>query len=104
MSTQVGEMRSERVYGSARLEGIEFSDIVCIRFDVCVPNFEYFAIFNQTGIKEPIDGILGLARNKWFYQGDSIKKGVREAGPLYFEALTSRGHIEEKKFSFYFSG
>ena len=67
MSTQVGDMMSERVYGSARLEGIEFQDIVCIRFDVCVPNFEYFGIFNQTGIKEPIDGILGLSRNKWFY-------------------------------------
>ena len=57
-------MVSERVYGSARLQGIEFQDIVCIASDVCVTDFEYFGILNQTGIKEPIDGILGLSRNK----------------------------------------
>ena len=104
MSTRVSDLQSERVYGSARLQGMEHKDIVCVRFDVCVNDFEYFAIYNQTGIKEPIDGILGLARNRWFYQSKSIKKDARGVGPLYFDALTTKGHIEEQKFSFYFSG
>ena len=47
---------------------------------------------------------MGLARNRWFYQSKSIKKDARGVGPLYFDALTTKGHIEEQKFSFYFSG
>ena len=65
---QVGVEISERVYGSASLEGFEHTDTVCIAVTTCITNFEYFAIYSQTGIKEPIDGILGLSREKWFHQ------------------------------------
>ena len=33
-----------REYGSARLEGFEYYDLVCMRADLCVNNFEYFLI------------------------------------------------------------
>ena len=55
---------SVRVYGSAELEGYEYADTVCLSLASCVYNFEFFLIEDQVGIKEPIDGILGLARPK----------------------------------------
>ena len=51
---------SERNYGSASLVGREYTDRVCIIFSACVLDFEFFLIEQQTGIREPIDGILGL--------------------------------------------
>lgn len=35
---------SVREYGSAKLEGYEYSDLVCLRADLCVNDFEYFLI------------------------------------------------------------
>ena len=66
-SVQVGNRLSERIYGSAWLKGIEHHDTVCILLSACVYEFEYFAIYEQTGINEPLDGILGLARPSDFY-------------------------------------
>jgi len=42
-------------------------DTVCILFTACVPEFEFFYIEDQTGIREPIDGIMGMARNHPFH-------------------------------------
>ena len=103
-SRQVGEEISSRIYGSAQLEGIEYTDTVCFMLTTCVANFEFFAIYNQTGIKEPIDGILGLARDKWFYQSQAIDENLRGIGPLFLLALHEKSYINEKTFSFYFDG
>ena len=61
------ENTSTREYGSASLTGREHTDTVCILFTACVENFEFFLIEAQTGIAEPIDGIMGMSRNKPFH-------------------------------------
>ena len=76
----LSEESSTREYGSGQLVGREYTDTVCILFSVCVPDFEFFLIESQTGIKEPIDGIMGLARNKPFHI--SPEHG-NVTGPLY---------------------
>ena len=94
------ETTSTREYGSASLTGKEHTDTVCILFSACVENFEFFLIESQTGISEPIDGILGMARNKPFHiQPES----GNTSGPLYVEHLHKAGVIGEDKFSFYFT-
>lgn len=73
---------------------------MCILFSACVSNFEFFLIESQKGIAEPIDGILGMSRNKPFYlQPDE----GNITGPLYVEALKNADVITENKFSFYFT-
>ena len=52
----------ERAYGTAWFKGYVYSDIVCIQLSACVSDFEYFAVTEQIGLREPIDGILGLTR------------------------------------------
>jgi len=53
----------------------------------------------QTGIFEPIDGIVGLSRNEPFMiRGDN----ENTTGPLFVENLATAGLISEDKFSFYF--
>lgn len=71
---------TQRSYGQATLWGKTYTDTVCILFSACVENFEFFYITNQEGIKEPIDGILGMARDKPFHL--SPEKG-NTSGPLY---------------------
>ena len=89
---------SERSYGSAYLTGTEFKDVVCLLLSSCVTNFEYFAIYTQTGIREPIDGILGMARGgNYFYLGDL----TRQSGPLYIDAMIQDRLIKTRVFSFY---
>ena len=53
----------------------------------------------QSGISEPIDGILGLSRNAPF-----IIAGNNEntSGPLFVENLADANLISENKFTFYF--
>ena len=89
-STQAKEMGnpvSMRAYGSALLYGTEYSDKVCVTKDKgCVENFEYFLItVNQTGLNEPLDGILGMARNT-----QPLLAGVNqymEIGPIFSDYL-----------------
>ena len=55
----------QRNYGQATFFGTSWTDKVCLNEEVCLDNFEYFQItHNETGVSEPFDGILGLARNK----------------------------------------
>ena len=89
---------SQRNYGSASLNGYEFYDKVCIDLNHCLESFEFFMITSQTGISEPIDGILGLSRNEGF----ALNPGSRSTGPLFVEHLYEDGIIKEDKFSFYF--
>lgn len=58
---------SERVYGSATVIGREFSDTVCVELSSCIVDFKFFLVYKQTGLREPVDGILGLARNGTMY-------------------------------------
>jgi hypothetical protein len=57
---------TERLYGSASLAGYTFKDRVCLTSssNSCIEEFEYFAFTNQTGINDPIEGILGMSQNK----------------------------------------
>ena len=76
--------KSERKYGDAILLGREYTDLVCILFSACVENFEFFLIEEQRGIKEPYDGVLGMARNRASHL--SPEDG-NTSGPLYVEKL-----------------
>jgi len=100
IAKQTGLETSDRLYGSASLKGKEYSDTVCILFSACVENFEFFYIEDQKGISEPIDGILGMSRDKPFHIAPDSDK---ENGPLYVENLAKAGVIPENKFSFYFT-
>ena len=99
-SIRKAQSLSERNYGSASLTGYEYYDRVCITLNMCLDSFEYFLIESQKGLREPIDGILGLSRNNPSYI--SPERG-NSSGPLYVEALYKAGLIKENKFSFYFN-
>ena len=95
-----GGRQTERVYGNAWLRGVEYENTVCLLLSACVSDFEYFGIWEQRGISEPIDGILGLARGDYyFYLGDK----TRQSGPLYIDAMFNEDLIDQKIFSFYLS-
>ena len=99
-AVQLTDTTSTREYGSASLTGKEYTDTVCILFTACVSNFEFYLIESQSGIREPIDGIMGMSRNKPFHiQPES----GNNSGPLYVEHLYKAGVIGEDKFSFYFT-
>lgn len=96
---QVNASQSQRNYGSASLTGYEYKDTVCVKLGTCLSNFEFFLIDSQTGISEPIDGILGLSRNAPFY---IAQNNENTSGPLLTEHLFDAGQITADKFSFYF--
>lgn len=95
-ATQIGDIYGQRLYGSTTLSGIEWTDQVCVVESVCISDFEFFLISAQDGLKEPIDGILGLARNEPFYLAKS-KKANR--GPSYVAALKNADVITSSTFS-----
>ena len=64
---QLADVTSDRAYGAAIMTGREFADTVCLTNDACLNDFEFFLIEYQAGLQEPVDGILGLARNKPLY-------------------------------------
>ena len=103
-STLVGNKISERTYGSATLKGVEHHDTVCTLLSACVYEFEYFAIYEQFGIGEPIDGVLGLARPNTFYYSGYEGTGKSTYGPLYLQEMYQQGLIDQRTVSFYFNG
>ena len=62
-SNQVQQDLSQRAYGVTTLTGLEWTDQVCFSELACIQSFEFFLVYEQNGFREPIDGILGLARN-----------------------------------------
>lgn len=66
-SRKVGLDYSERSYGNVGMVGSEWVDQVCVTLQACINDFEFFLISEQNGLKNPIDGVLGLARNKPFF-------------------------------------
>ena len=87
-------------YGASNFVGKEYTDTVCILFSACVSNFKFLLIEQQTGLKEPVDGVLGMARNRPQYLAPELGNPT---GSLYFLKLATDGVISEHKFSFYIS-
>jgi len=94
----VGEEYSDRIYGAARMTGIEWTDNVCVTNQACIKDFEFFLISVQTGLLEPVDGFFGLARKHPYYLAEEAKV---TRGPSYMHALEKAGLISENTFSFY---
>ena len=96
---KVNPKMTDRNYGSASLSGYEYTDKVCVNLNLCLDKFEFFLIEKSKGIREPIDGILGLSRNNSFHvQKDSGNK----SGPLLIEHLAEAEVINANKYNFYF--
>ena len=96
------ESMSQRFYGAAVMLGHEFEDSVCLLLTECVNSFKYFAIYQQEGLVEPVDGVMGMARNNQFMNSDS--DADHSVGPLFVEALYNDGVIDEYSFSFFMDG
>jgi hypothetical protein len=62
-----------------------------------VQDFEYFLITWQSGIAEPIDGILGMSQKDQFIITDEKV----DVGPLYIDFLAEQNLISTRQFSFY---
>lgn len=98
--TQTSDELTERSYGNVYFTGYTYKDTVCIQLSACVNNFEYFAIQEQVGLREPIDGIMGLARGLNTFQLGSASVDTTES---YVTAMKNEGLIDEEAFSFYFN-
>merc|ERR1712013_183028 len=91
---------SERAYGTVFFKGHVYSDTICIQLSACVSDFEYFAIEEQVGLREPIDGILGLARGLNTFQLGEASVNTTKS---YVTAMKEEGLIDKETFSFYFN-
>jgi len=49
------------------MTGTEWTDQVCITDSACINDFEFFLAQRADGLRDPIDGVLGLARNLPYY-------------------------------------
>ena len=81
---QVGIDFSQRAYGQTTMSGTEWVDQVCVTVNACINEFEFFLIYQQEGLKDPVDGVLGLARNKPFFL--NREQGTNR-GPSYMMAM-----------------
>ena len=88
-----------RNYGSATLYGKEYTDLVCVLFSACVNDFEYFLVEQQTGLFEPIDGILGMARDL----NHVFDLDLGKPSKLMIDAMIDESLISTRQFSFYFA-
>ena len=86
----------ERSYGTMNFVGKEYTDTVCVLFSACVENFEFFLIEYQSGLNEPMDGILGLSRDNPAYLDPS---SGNQTGPLFIEKLWKDGIISDPIFA-----
>ena len=79
----------------------EYETEVCLLFSACVPNFHFMLIEAQNGdlsIREPVDGIMGLARKK-DYHHPHFQENESLAETRFVEALVEEGIISESTFS-----
>lgn len=84
------------------LKGTIWKDEICLHFSQCVHDFQYFAVEYQEGLREPVDGILGLARNKnVFIRDETASTNTTKS---YVTGLKEEGLIDKEIFSFYFDG
>ena len=98
---KISDEPTERAYGGVFFEGYVYSDTICIQLSACVQDFEYFAIAQQQGLREPIDGIMGLARNSvtTFQRGEATVESPKS----YVTAMKESDLINTEAFSFYFN-
>lgn len=68
--------------------------------DLCASDFEYFLIDTQQGLKEPVDGVMGLARNRKFYFKQESKNPAQSTTPSILTALNLADQIDSHSFSF----
>jgi len=102
-NSQKTSTSSEKLtYGSAQLNGYTYRSKVCLSSQAasCVPDFEYYSFFEQTGLSAPLEGILGMCQDKQML----ISNAYREVGPLFGNELWKEGGIVEPTFSFGFQG
>lgn len=68
-------------------------------------DFEFFLITQQEGLAEPINGVLGLARDMPYYLVNKDKDEVASSmrGPSYLHALRNAEIITEASVSFMIS-
>lgn len=101
-ATPIDSVESDRLYGSAALRGRTYSDKTCLttQESSCVDNYEYFAFHEQTGINDPIEGILGMCLGHQML----LASQPIEVGPLYVDALQKDGKIDVAEFSFAMNG
>lgn len=105
-ATSSGILQSQAIttrnYGSASLIGLTYADKVCLTqaSSSCITSFTYFAILNQTGLNEPIEGILGMCQNKQMM----LSTQQIEVGPLFANKLFKDGKIPTQSFSFAMKG
>ena len=52
--------------------------------NACINDFEFFLIYEQEGLKDPVDGVLGLARNQPFFLN---REQGTSRGPSYMMAM-----------------
>ena len=67
VARKVGADYSERSYGKVQTTGTEWVDQVCVTEQACINDFEFFLISEQEGLYDPVDGVLGLARNEPYF-------------------------------------
>ena len=94
---QVGLDYSSRSYGTTEMTGTEWVDQVCVTLQACINEFEFFLIKEQQGLQDPVDGVLGLARNQPFFLAND--QGTNR-GPSYMMAMENANLISENTFSF----
>lgn len=100
--TVVDGSLSDRTYGSAHLIGSTYSGKVCLTSATssCVTDFEYFSFVNQTGINNPVEGILGMSQNKQMM----LSTEEVNLGPLFARELFLQDRVDQESFSFGFKG
>ena len=79
------------------MSGTEWVDQVCVTLNACINEFEFFLIYAQEGLRDPVDGVLGLSRNKPYFL--SREQGTNR-GPSYLMAMENANLISENTFSF----
>lgn len=63
-------------------------------------DFEYFSFVNQTGINNPVEGILGMSQNKQMM----LSTEEVNLGPLFARELFLQDRVDQEAFSFGFRG
>lgn len=78
---------------------------MCLSEALCINEFKFFLIYSQqgrqgfNGIKEPVDGILGMCRG--MPPEMARNKKTYEVGPLYVDNLKRQGITQANIFSFF---
>ena len=95
---QINPAQVSRNIANAQVTVTEWSDTVCLTESQCIDDFGFYLIEEQTGIKEPVDGYLGLARVEPFLTG-SLQDISYKRGPSFMSALVQNGLISQNIFS-----